>query len=70
MAISKVIFGSNTLIDLTSDTVSADNLVNGYIAHNAAGEQINGSLKYINYYSGSSDPSSSIGSDGDLYFKV
>lgn len=70
MAISKVIFGSNTLIDLTSDTVSADNLVDGYIAHNSAGEQISGSLKYINYYSGSSDPSSSIGSDGDLYFKV
>lgn len=70
MAVSKVIYGNNTLIDLTSDTVTSDSLANGYIAHDAAGNSINGSLKFITYYSGSSDPDSSTGADGDLYFKL
>lgn len=70
MAVSKVVYGNNTLIDLTSDTVSTDNLVDGYVAHNSAGEKINGSLKYITYYSGSDEPDSSTGADGDLYFKL
>ena len=70
MSVSKVNYGDTTLIDLTSDTISAENLVNGYTAHNAAGEQITGTLEYITYYSGSSDPDSSLGNDGDLYFKL
>ena len=32
-AISKVVFGGNTLIDLTQDTVVADKLLQGYTAH-------------------------------------
>lgn len=70
MAISKVNYGNTTLIDLTSDTVTSDNLVDGYTAHDASGEQITGTLKYITYYSGSSDPNGSLGSDGDIYFKI
>lgn len=70
MATNKVIYGSTVLIDLTADTVTADNLVDGYTAHDASGEQITGTLKYITYYSGSSDPNSSLGSDGDIYFKI
>ncbi len=42
MAINKVEFGGNTLIDLTSDTVTADKLLSGYTAHRADGEQITG----------------------------
>ena len=42
MAVSKVIYDNNTLIDLTEDTVSADVLLAGYTAHNAAGEVVNG----------------------------
>lgn len=70
MAISKVVYGNDTLIDLTADTVTSDSLANGYTAHDKSGTLINGALKYITYYSGSSDPSSSVGSDGDLYFKI
>lgn len=33
MAISKVIYGGETLIDLTADTVTADKLLVGYTAH-------------------------------------
>ena len=46
MAISKVVYGGNTLIDLTSDTVIADKLLKGYKAHGADGEIINGSCDF------------------------
>lgn len=46
MAISKVIYGGRTLIDLTTDTVIADKLLNGYKAHGADGEVINGACEF------------------------
>ena len=42
MAISKVVYGGNTLIDLTADTVKAEHLIKGYTAHGADGEPITG----------------------------
>ena len=42
MAVSKVVYGGNTLIDLTGDTVAADKLLSGYTAHDAAGNAITG----------------------------
>ena len=44
--ISKVIFGGETLIDLTADTIQADKLLKGYTAHGADGEVINGSCNF------------------------
>ena len=44
--ISKVIYGGNTLIDLTADTVKADKLLKGYTAHGADGEVITGSCEF------------------------
>lgn len=46
MSVSKVIYGGNTLIDLTGDTVTKDKLLKGYTAHGADGEQITGSCEY------------------------
>ena len=46
MAISKVVYGGNTLLDLTADTVTADKLLAGYTAHGADGEPITGSCDY------------------------
>lgn len=46
MAISKVIYGGNTLIDLTGDTIKADKLLTGYTAHGADGEVINGACTF------------------------
>ena len=46
MAISKVIYGGNTLIDLTADTVKADKLLKGYTAHGADGEVVNGGCDF------------------------
>lgn len=42
MGNSKVIFGNETLIDLTGDTVTPDTLLAGTTAHNRSGEQIVG----------------------------
>lgn len=42
MGINKVQYGSTTLIDLTSDTVTADKLMQGYTAHDRTGALITG----------------------------
>lgn len=44
--INKVIYGGNTLIDLTSDTVDAAHLLSGYKAHDKSGAQITGTCTY------------------------
>ncbi|MBS6475047.1 MAG: hypothetical protein KH354_03585 [Clostridiales bacterium] len=46
MAINKVIYGGNTLIDLTGDTVTADKLLAGYTAHGKDGEAITGTCTF------------------------
>ena len=46
MAISKVIYGNTTLIDLTSDTVDAAHMLSGYTAHGADGEAVTGSCTF------------------------
>lgn len=46
MPINKVIFGGETLIDLTSDTVEASKLLSGYKAHDRSGAQITGTCDY------------------------
>ena len=46
MAISKVIYGGNTLIDLTADTVEASKLLKGITAHGANGELVTGACTY------------------------
>ena len=42
MGVSKVIYGNNTLIDLTSDTVTSKTLLTGKTAHNKAGNSVTG----------------------------
>lgn len=46
MAISKVVYGGKTLIDLTGDNITADKLKKGYTAHGADGEVINGTCEH------------------------
>lgn len=70
MAVNKVIFGQNTLIDISSDTVSADNLLTGTTAHDKSGNQITGAVSFVTVYEGAAEPSSSVGNDGDIYLKV
>lgn len=42
MAYNKIIYGGNTLIDLTADTVDADHLLKTYTAHDKSGVVISG----------------------------
>lgn len=58
MAINKVVFGGNTLIDLTADTVTAEKLLKGTTAHDKAGEVITGTCSYD---SDTSDATISVG---------
>lgn len=46
MAISKVVYGGNVLIDLTADTVTKAKLLKGYTAHGADGEPIIGTCEF------------------------
>jgi len=46
MAISKVVFGGDTLIDLTNDTVTAGKLLEGITAHSKDGEVVTGSCTF------------------------
>lgn len=46
MAINKVIYGGNTLIDLTGDTVDAAHLLLGKTAHDKSGAVITGACTY------------------------
>lgn len=44
MAINKVVYGGNTLIDLTSDTVTQADVLNGVTFHDRSGTAKQGSL--------------------------
>lgn len=46
MPINKVIYGGKILIDLTSDTVTADKLLTGHTTHDKSGNVINGSCSF------------------------
>ena len=46
MANSKVVLGSEVLIDLTQDTVDASHLLDGYTAHGADGEAVTGTCTF------------------------
>lgn len=67
MARSKVEYYGAVLIDLTSDTVDAAHIMQGYTAHDASGEPIVGTVAVQAVLSGTSAPSASVGSDGDIY---
>lgn len=44
MATNKVVFGDETLMDVSKDTVTPETLAEGVTAHNADGEQIVGTM--------------------------
>ena len=46
MAINKVVYGDQVLIDLTGDTVTADKLLSGFTAHGKDGSTIEGACTF------------------------
>lgn len=57
MAINKVEYGGNTLIDLTSDSVTPENLLSGVTAHDASGKRITGTFDSDKYLEKTGDAS-------------
>lgn len=67
MNINKVIVNDVVKLDLTGDTVTVADLASGVTAHNAAGDQITGTLSFRNLYTSANTPTSSDGSTGDIW---
>ena len=59
----------NNGIDTSDATATAADIINGQTAY-VNGTKITGTLVVQNYYTGTTTPESTTGSDGDLYFKV
>ena len=66
MAVSKVILGDETLVDLTSDTVSENTLLEGATAHAANGEQITGGVVVTPMYTGTKSAIESAIASGEI----
>lgn len=45
--VNKVVLGSSTLIDLTADTITAENVIEGYTFHKADGSTVSGTLTHL-----------------------
>ncbi len=70
MAVNKVIFGTTTLVDLTDTTATSDKILSGYGAYGSDGVWMDGTVESQAIYCGDSVPSSSLGSNGDIYIKT
>ena len=70
MAVNKIIYNAQVLIDLTNDTVAADKLLAGVTAHDKSGAAVTGTLTFATVYTGSGEPSAGTGTDGDIYLDL
>lgn len=66
MAVSKVVYGTTVLVDLTEDTVTADDLMLGTTAHDATGTLITGTIYPLHIYAKAEAPTEAFGNDGDI----
>ena len=76
MAVNKVVLsgknGDEVIVDLTNDSVTSNFLFQGKTAHDKTGNVIIGSYvkpTFITVHTGNTDPSTSLGVDGDIYLK-
>ena len=70
MSVNKVVYGTTTLVDLTDLQTQSSNVLNGVTYVDKAGNKGTGNVVIQKYYTGSTTPASSLGSNGDLYLKV
>ena len=68
--------GTQTIKSVTTSNLSAANIASGVVVRvgdsgNASRiAQVTGTLSFVTYYSGTTTPASSLGSNGDIYLKV
>lgn len=67
MAISKITVNGTTNMDVTQTTATASDVLSGKTLTVADGTTATGTLTVVTYYTSSSAPTSSQGSDGDIW---
>lgn len=70
MGVAKFTYFGQTKFDITDSNCTANNMLNGTVAYNNAGNKVTGNVVIQKYYTGSSAPTSSLGNNGDLYLKA
>ena len=70
MGVNKVNYGGRKVLDISDTTATAADVAAGKYFYNADGDKAAGTQVIQTYYTGTSDPSASLGSDGDVYLKV
>lgn len=68
--VNKVVLGSDTVLDLTSDTVTPETLLVGTTAHNSKGEIITGTLVPCTVYSAESPAATTSNSDRTFTWEI
>lgn len=61
-------FSSSSTLSGGENAATSANIMTGYSAF-IDGQKVEGSLDVYNYYVGTSEPSSSLGNNGDIYLK-
>lgn len=70
MAVNIVSVNGSDIVNLTDATAAASDIRSGKTAYLSTGAKASGTLSVVTYYTSTSAPTSSQGSDGDIWLKT